>query len=160
MKRCNPSLVVRLGLFLALAPPAAASEITAFVAIAKPDEVWAGGAGAAFSLSFFSIVHFEGELARQPGELEDASMYTLTGSALVAPPIGKLVPYAGLGVGGFRQEVGARSDTGTLHALIAGLKLKLGPIFVVKGEYRRIDLSGEPLLEIEHRFSVGAGLSF
>ena len=149
-----------LSCLLLAARPAAASEITAFVAIAKPDEVWAGGAGGAFSLSLFSIVHFEGELARLPSELEDASMYTLTGSVLVAPPIGRLVPYGGLGVGGFRQELGTRSDTGTLHALIAGLKLKLGPIFVIKGEYRRIDLSGEPLLDIEHRFSVGAGLSF
>ncbi len=142
------------------APPAAASEITAFLAIAKPDEVWAGGFGGAFSLSIFSIVHFEGEFAAMPGELVDSSMYTLTGSVLVAPPLGRLVPYAGLGVGGFRQELGARSDTGTLHALIAGLKLKLGPIFIVKGEYRRIDLSGEPLNLLDHRLSLGAGLSF
>ncbi|HET7291494.1 MAG TPA: hypothetical protein VFM88_03625 [Vicinamibacteria bacterium] len=147
-------------LLLLAAPRATAGEITAFLAVAKPDEVWAGGWGGAFSLSLFSVVHFEGELCRLPGELEGASMYTLTGSVLAAPPLGSLVPYAGLGIGGFRQEFGATSDTGTLHALIAGLKLKLGPIFVVKGEYRRIDLSGEPLLEIEHRFSVGAGLSF
>ncbi len=157
MKRSIPFLVIAVFL---LAPSAAGGELTAFVAIAKPDEVWAGGVGGAFSLSFFSIVHFEGELARLPGEVEDASLYSLTGSALVAPPLGKLVPYAGLGVGVFRQELVAASDTGTLHALIAGLKLKLGPIFIVKGEYRRIDLSGDPLLEIDHRFSVGAGLSF
>lgn len=158
MSRCRAALMAA-GLLLA-ADPAAASEITAFLAIAKPDENWAGGVGGAFSLSFFSIVHFEGELARMPGELVDSSMYTLTGSVLVAPPLGKLVPYAGLGVGGFRQELGTRSDTGTLHVLVAGLKLKLGPIFILKGEYRRIDLSGEPLLLLDHRFSLGAGLSF
>lgn len=158
MTRCR-RVLLSCALLLAT-PPATASEITAFLALAKPDEVWAGGFGGAFSLSFFSIVHFEGEFARMPGELVDASMYTLTGSVLVAPPLGKLVPYAGLGIGGFRQELGAVSDTGTLHALIAGLKLKLGPIFVLKGEYRRIDLSGEPLLLLDHRFSLGAGLSF
>jgi len=147
-------------LFLLAAPRSSASEITAFLAIAKPDEVWAGGVGGAFSISFVSILHFEGELARQPGEVESASMYTLTGSVLVAPPTGRLVPYAGLGIGGFRQELGAVSDTGTLHALVAGLKFKVGPIFLLKGEYRRIDLSGDPLLEVEHRMSVGAGLTF
>jgi hypothetical protein len=152
---------VLLGSALLLsAPVAAASEISAFLAIAKPDEVWAGGVGGAFSFSFFSILHFEAELARQPAEDPDASMYTLTGSVLVALPTGRLVPYAGLGIGGFRQELGALSDTGTLHALVAGLKFKLAPIFLVKAEYRRIDLSGEPLLELEHRLSVGAGLSF
>ena len=138
------------------APDAAASEITAFLSIAKPDEVWAGGLGGAFSLSFFSILHFEAELARQPAEDPDASMYTFTGSVLVAPPLGRLVPYAGLGIGGFRQELGALSDTGTLHALVAGLKFKLAPVFLVKGEYRRIDLSGDPLLPLDHRLEIQA----
>jgi hypothetical protein len=152
---------VLLGLLLvATTGTASASEITAFVSKATPDGVWAAGAGGAVSISFFSILNFEGEIARQSAELEGSKMYSLTGSVLIAPPTGKLVPYAGLGVGAFRQETGARSDNGTLSALIAGLKLKLGPIFVVKGEYRRIGLSGEPLFEIENRFSVGAGLSF
>jgi hypothetical protein len=152
--------VLLASLLVLTAPRAGATEITAFVAIAKPGEIWSTGVGGAFSISLLSILHFEGELARQPGDLEDASMYTLTGSALVAPPIGRLVPYAGLGVGAFRQELGTLSDTGTLHVLIAGLKFKAAPIFLVKAEYRRIDLSGEPLLEIEHRLSIGAGLSF
>lgn len=139
---------------------ARASEITGFVSKASPDAVWAAGFGGAFSISFFSIVHFEGELARQSGELPDHAMYSLTGSALLAPPTGRIVPYAGLGVGVFRQEAGTLSDHGTHSALILGLKVKLGPIFVVKGEYRRLSLSGEPLLEFNNRFSVGAGLSF
>lgn len=155
--------LLRAGLVLLLlsAPlSASASEITAFVSKATPDEVWAAGVGGAVSISFFSVLNFEGEIARQSGELEGSKLYTLTGSVLIAPPTGKLVPYAGLGVGAFRQENGALSDNGTLSALIAGLKLKLGPIFVVKGEYRRLGLSGEPLFGIENRFSVGAGLSF
>lgn len=145
---------------LALAADASASEITAFLAKASPDEVWAAGAGGAFSVSFFSILGFEGEIARQSAELEDHKMYSITGSVLVAPPTGRLVPYAGLGFGAFRQEAGALSDNGTLGALIAGLKLKLGPVFLIKGEYRRISLSGEPLFDMDHRYSVGAGLSF
>jgi hypothetical protein len=31
---------------------------------------------------------------------------------------------------------------------------------VVKGEYRRLSLSGEPLLEMTHRISAGAGIAF
>lgn len=145
---------------LAGAGNASASEITAFLSKATPDEVWAAGVGGAVSISFFSILNFEGEVARQSAEIEGAKLYSLTGSVLIAPPTGKLVPYGGLGIGAFRQEHGNLSDNGTLTALIAGLKLKLGPIFVIKGEYRRLGLSGEPLFEIENRFSVGAGLSF
>lgn len=155
MKRTLLSITLLLA-----AGSARASEITAFVSKATPDANWAAGVGGAFSISFFSIVHFEGELARQSGELPDTSMYSLTGSALLAPPTDKFVPYAGLGVGVFRQKDRTRSDNGTHSALIAGLKLKLGPIFVVKGEYRRFSLSGEPLFKYENRFSVGAGLSF
>jgi hypothetical protein len=139
---------------------AGASEITVFVSKASPDDEWASGFGGAFSISFFSIVHFEGELARQAGELPEQSMYSLTGGVLLAPPTGRIVPYAGIGVGAFRQELGTLSDHGTHSALMLGLKMKLGPIFVVKGEYRRFSLSGVPLLEFNNRFSVGAGLSF
>jgi len=151
--------------WLGAASSASASEITAFISKATPDDVWAAGIGGAFSISFFSILHFEGEVARQSGEFEGSKMYTLTGSVLVAPPTGKVVPYAGLGVGAFRQETGALpdgalNDNGTHSVLVAGLKVKLGAIFVVKGEYRRFGLSGKPLFALENRFSVGAGLSF
>ncbi len=146
--------------WLGAASSASASEITAFISKATPDDVWAAGVGGAVSISFFSMLHFEGEVGRQSGELASFKMYTLTGSVLVAPPTGKLVPYGGLGVGAFRQESGSLSDDGTHTALVLGLKVKLGPIFVVKGEYRRLGLSGEPLFEMQNRFSVGAGLSF
>jgi hypothetical protein len=145
---------------LLAAPAASAGEITAFLSKATPDDVWAAGVGGAVSVSFFSVLSFEGEIARQSAEIEGHKLYSITGSVLVAPPTGRLVPYAGLGFGGFRQETGELSDNGTLSALIAGLKLKLGPVFLIKGEYRRIALSGEPLFEMDSRYSVGAGLSF
>jgi hypothetical protein len=152
----NP--VVCLG-FIALASPAKAGDVTAFVAFASPTETWGQGYGAALSSTWFGVLSFEGEAARIPGERPEDTMTSFTGSALLAPPVGFLVPYGGVGVGLFRQSVGSESDTGVLRCLVLGLKVKAG-LVVVKGEFRRIDLSGEPLLAMDRRFSVGAGISF
>jgi hypothetical protein len=74
--------------------------------------------------------------------------------------VGIFTPYGGVGVGLFRQTLGSLSDTGTLKALVLGVKMKVGPVIVVKGEYRRLSLSGDPLLAMTHRLSAGAGISF
>lgn len=139
--------------------PAAGGDVTAFVAFPSPAESWNRGYGAALSSTWFHVLAFEGEAARIPGELPDATMTSFTGSALIAPPLGFLIPYGGLGAGVFRQTVGPDTDTGTLKCLILGAKLKLG-LLVVKGEYRRLELSGQPLLPMDRRLSVGAGISF
>ena len=139
--------------------PASAAEITAFLSKATPDDDCASGVGGAFSIGLLSIVHFEGEFCRQSMEIEGGQMYTLTGSVLIAPPTGKIVPYGGLGIGGFRQELDERSDTGSLTALVLGLKFKPG-LLVIKAEYRRLGLSGDPFFPMDNRYSVGAGLAF
>jgi hypothetical protein len=139
--------------------PAEAGDVTAFVTLPNPSEVWDRGYGAALSTTWFQAVALEGEAARIPGDLGDSSMSSFTGSALLAPPLGPLVPYGGIGIGFFRQSVGTRSDTGVLRCFVVGLKLKAG-LLVVKGEYRRINLSGEPLLPMDNRVSFGAGISF
>lgn len=141
------------------ARPAAAGDVTAFVTVPSPTEVWDRGYGAALTTTWFQAIALEGEAARVPGDLGDSSMSSFTGSALLAPPLGPLVPYGGIGIGFFRQSVGADSDTGVVRCFVAGLKLKLG-LAVVKGEYRRISLSGEPLLPMDRRISFGAGISF
>ena len=138
---------------------AEAGDVTAFVTIPSPSNVWNRGYGAALTTTWFTAIALEGEAARIPGDLGDSSMSSFTGSALLAPPLGPLVPYGGIGIGFFRQTVGPDSDTGTVRCFVAGLKLKLG-LAVVKGEYRRISLSGEPLLPMDRRFSFGAGISF
>jgi hypothetical protein len=158
MLRKRAGVVLLVGLWAAI-PSAEALELSGFLASASPGETWARGYGGALGSTWFKVVTFEGEVARQGGEAADSSMTSFTGSALLAPPIGRLVPYGGLGVGLFRQALGSRTDTGTLHALILGAKLKLG-LLVLKAEYRRIDVSGDPLLEINHRLSAGAGVSF
>jgi len=144
---------------MALPGLARAGDITAFVTLPAPTENWSRGYGATLSSTWFQVVNLEAEAARLPGERTDGAMTTFTGSALLAPPIGVLTPYGGLGVGLFRQTLGSVSDTGTLRAFILGAKVKLG-LVVIKGEYRRITLSGTPLLDMTARISAGAGISF
>jgi hypothetical protein len=87
-------------------------------------------------------------------------MTSFTGSALLSPPTGDVTVYGGLGVGYYRQSLGGIDDSGFLTAFILGAKAKLGGVLVVKGEYRRLKLSGDPLADMDSRFSAGAGISF
>lgn len=153
------SLGLGLGVLLAAAP-SRAGDVTAFVAIPSPTDRWNHGFGAALSSTWFNMVSFEGEAARIPGETMDTGMSSFTASALLSPPVGALTPYGGVGVGLFRQTVGPDSDIGRLKAWIVGAKVKLGGLVVLKAEYRRLDLSGTPLLDMDSRISAGAGLSF
>jgi len=149
-----------LGLLATLPAPARAGDVTAFVAIPSPAENWEHGFGAALSSTWFNVVTFEGEAARIPGETTDTGMSSFTASALLSPPVGALTPYGGVGVGLFRQNVGSDSDIGRLKAWIVGAKVKLGGLVVLKAEYRRLDLSGTPLLQMDSRISAGAGIAF
>jgi hypothetical protein len=165
--RPSPALgrgaVALLGLFLALAVAptgATAGDVTAFVTLPSPREEWGRGYGAALTSTWFQVLHFEGEAARLQGELPDTSMTTFTGSALLGPKVGVLTPYGGVGVGLFRQTVASESDLGTLRALIFGAKVRLGPLVIVKGEYRRLSLSGTPLVPLTSRVAAGVGISF
>jgi len=152
---------IALILMISMAVPGLvrAGDITAFVALPAPTDTWGRGYGATLSSTWFQAVSLEGEAARLPGERTDAAMTSFTAAALLAPPIGVLTPYGGVGVGLFRQTLGPESDTGTLKAFILGAKVKLG-LVVLKGEYRRITLSGTPLLNMTARISAGAGISF
>jgi len=137
-----------------------AGDVTAFVALSHPAENWSRGYGAALASTWFTALRLEAEAARIPGDSPGITMTSFTGSAMLAPPIGLLTPYGGVGVGVFRQSLLDGSDLGTLKCLVLGAKLKLGPILVVKGEYRSIRLSGTPRLAMDERISAGAGISF
>src|SRR5438093_1665164 len=148
-----------VSLFLLTVGPAAAAgagDATLFAAWPSPSDTWARGYGATLSSTWFQVVNLEAEAARIPAQTLDGNMTTFTGSALLAPPIGFLIPYGGVGVGLFRQTSGSDSDTGTLKAYILGAKIKVG-LVVLKGEYRKIRLSGTPLLPMTARLSAGAG---
>jgi hypothetical protein len=138
---------------------ASAGDVTAFVTFPSPSEQWNRGYGAALSTTWFQAISLEGEAARIPGALGDSNMTSFTGSALLAPPLGPLVPYGGFGVGLYQQTIGDDSDTGVVRCFVLGVKLKVG-LAVVKGEYRRITLPDDALIEMDRRYSFGAGLSF
>jgi hypothetical protein len=154
-----PSLAAILLPVLFAAAPARAGDISVFMSRGNPSEAWRTGYGAALTSTWFRVLSFEGEAARLPGELPDETMTSFTGSAFIAPPLGKLIPYGGVGLGLFRQSRGERSDTGVLRTFALGVKLQLG-LLLVRGEYRRMNLSGEPLIEIDSRVSAGVGIAF
>jgi hypothetical protein len=151
--------LLSLGLLAGFAGSARAGDATVFAAWTSPSDAWSRGYGAALSSTWFQVVSFEAEAARIPGVSSDANMTSFTGSALLAPPVGFITPYGGVGIGLFRQTVGSLTDTGVLRATFLGAKVKLG-LLVVKGEYRRLALSGTPLLPMTRRLSLGAGISF
>jgi hypothetical protein len=146
-------------LFLTYAPSAEALEAVAFLSDARPS-VWGTGIGGTLTTTWFKLLALEGEIARQPGQPVDSSMTSFQASALLAPPLGPLTPFGGFGVGVFRQSRGAARDNGTLKAFVLGVKLKVAGTLVVRGEYRVLSLSGEPLLDMDQRFSAGIGVSF
>ena len=167
MQRASSSgLIGAAGVLLACcvgAPRATAGDLCVFMSTGSPTTEWGRGYGAALSSTWFDVIDFEADAERLTGEplgpWSELGMHSFTASVLLAPPVGRLTPYGGLGLGLFRQTLGSESDTGRLRAFILGVKLRLG-VVVLKVDYRRIDLTGEPLLEIETRLAVGAGISF
>lgn len=164
MKSTLPRALVALATTLLLGagaatPAAHATELSVFVSRASPGDAWKSGVGGTLSTSWFRVINLEAEIARQREELGDGGMTSFTGAALLAPRIGTFRPYAGLGVGVFRQTLGSDSDSGTLRAFIVGLKVEVG-LLLLKGEYRRLDLSGDPLLPLDTRWSAGVGIVF
>jgi hypothetical protein len=161
---CRRALFVALGaaliaLFPTLVPPAEALEAVVFLSDARPS-VWGTGIGGTLTTTWFKLLALEGEIARQPGQPLSSSMTSFQASALLAPPLGPLTPFGGFAVGVFRQSRGAGRDNGTLKAFVLGVKLKVAGTLVIRGEYRAISLSGEPLLDMDQRFSAGIGVSF
>jgi hypothetical protein len=138
--------------------PAAAGDLTAFATFPSPDETWDRGLGAAFATTWFGLAQTEVEVARIPGG-NDASTSTVTASAFLAPKFGLIRPYGGFGVGLFRQTIGGSNDHGTVRTAALGAKLTFA-LVCVRVEVRQLNMSGDPLLPVERRISVGAGLSF
>ncbi len=156
MKTGRVLLALSLGMAAARAH---AGDVTIFAARPTPGENWGTAYGAALSSTWFKVINLEAEAARHPGQVPEEIMTTFTGSAFLAFPIGRLVPYGGPGIGFFRQSRNERSDTGWVKSFAVGAKLKLG-VVLLRGEWRRINLSGVPLLEIDSRTAVGVGIDF
>jgi hypothetical protein len=138
---------------------ARALDAIVFASTASPSDLWGSGLGASLSSTLFHLVMLDAELARQGYETADGRLLSFSVAAALAPSFGRLTVYAGFGVGVQRQTVGEFSDNGSLSSLLAGVKLRLG-LIVLRGEYRTFDLSGTPIIPLDHRIYVGAGISF
>ncbi len=144
-----------------LAPtPAAAGDVTVFVAACGPVDLWDTGYGAALSFSFFRYISLEGEVVRLPAHQADSVMTSFMGSAALSLPIRSVTLYGGLGWGFFQQEVAGETDLGGLKGLVLGVKIRIADLIVIRGDYRKFDLGGTPPIEANQRVSIGAGLAF
>lgn len=157
-RRALPFLLA-LPVLAAAAPGATAGDVTVFMTFPSPSDAWTRGYGAALTSTWFGTIGLEAEAARMPLESADGTMTSFTGSVLLAPPLGALIPYGGVGIGVYRQSVSDLGETSTLRTFVLGAKVKLG-LLVVKGDYRSLRLSGDPLMPMDRRLSIGAGITF
>jgi Outer membrane protein beta-barrel domain len=151
--------VAPLALVALCAGPARAADLTLLVARAWPGDTWSTGFGAALGTRWFHVLMLEGEAARHSGDDVKPSMTSFTGTAALAPSFGHLVPYAGVGIGVYRQSRAAISQTDVLHSFAVGVKLELG-LVVLRAEYRSLHLPQDALFPMDKRVSLGAGISF
>jgi hypothetical protein len=151
---------VVLGAFFSFPQAAGAGDVTVFTARSLPSDQWGGGYGAALSSTWFRFATFEAEVARTTGDAPDSGMTSFTGSALLSVPLAFVTPYGGVGVGLFRQTTGADSDVGNLKAFILGAKVRIGGVLVIRGDYRKLSLSGPPIIPMDQRLAAGVGITF
>lgn len=159
MRRLAAIPLLFLGLS-ALPRTSTAAEIAVFVSGARQGADWGAGAGGSFTFVLLNLVGLEVEGARQKGDNPDSSMFSISGRAFLGPTIGRLVPYAGLSVGVYRQSLRTQDDWGTASGAFLGLKLKLPLGVIAKAEYQRVSLPDAALIPMDARYYVGAGLSF
>lgn len=141
-------------------PRLEAGDLTVFAAQGSPEGLWQPGFGATIGAGILGLGAVEAEAARFSAEVEGGDMTTFSVSAMIAPAIGPIVPFAGVGIGVYRQNLGLANTTDMVRSFAAGLKLNIGRVFVIRGEYRRLTLSGPVRIEMESRISVGAGIQF
>jgi hypothetical protein len=149
-----------LGVIPFPAPSSEAAEISAFATGASPGEAWGTGYGGMLTITLFNIVHGDVEGAWQGGDVAETSIVSGAAKAYLGPSIGRLVPYAGLGVGVYRQSLPTMSDQGSYGLLFAGAKLKFPFGLVLRGEYQWLDMPDEVSLAFDNRYLFAAGLSF
>jgi hypothetical protein len=140
--------------------PSQAIEATVFVSGASPSELWGGGFGGALALGLFDVAALELEGTKQSLEGGGSGIVTLSGRAMLAPPIGRIVPYMGLSAGGRRESAFSQSDWGTMTGVFVGVKLKVTLGLRLRAEYQWIHLPEDALIPLDKRYSAGIGLAF
>jgi opacity protein-like surface antigen len=155
-----PVVLVLVALATLPALPASGAELTAFAMGGKPGEVWGTGYGGMLTITLFTFANGELEGAWQGSVLPETSIVSGSAKAYLGIPLGPVVPYAGVGVGVYRESLPTRSDQGTSGMVFAGAKLKFPFGLVVRGEYQWLDMPDEVLQPLDNRYLIAAGLSF
>lgn len=159
MKR-SERLGVCAALLLALfATPSRAGEIGAFLTLPTPTKDWKTGFGFHAALISLPFLQAGGEFARMSGEDPLVSIGTYTAQVEVNPPSLKISPFAGLGVGAYRQKFGSDSDWGSVIAIFGGVRVPIG-VARLRAEFRKTSLSGNPRVNVDKRFSLGVSFKF
>ena len=137
-----------------------AAELAAFAAGADPGTTWKRGYGGMLTITLFNIVGGELEGAWHGSEFPETSIVSGAAKAYLGPSIGRFVPFAGVGVGAYRESLPTKSDQGTYGLVFAGAKLKFPFGLVIRGEYQWLDLPDDVLLKLDNRYLFALGLSF
>ena len=156
----NCGRLARLGAALMfMAGSSQAGEIGAFMTLPTPTADWKTSFGFHAAVISLPFLQAGGEFARMKGEDPLVSIETYTAQAELNPPSLKVSPFIGLGVGAYRQKFGAQSDWGSLNSIFGGLRVPIGAASL-RGEFRKIGLSGAPRVNVDKRFSLGLSLRF
>jgi hypothetical protein len=137
-----------------------AGEITVFASGDAPRSDWNYGQGAVLSMGLAKVLLLEVEGARSLSESGTTRMTYFTFGAALKLPKNKISPFAGLGVGVYYQSQTAGWRLNAFDSVFVGLKTRIEDLIVVRAEYRRFTLRGNPFLPLGERFSIGAGVSF
>ena len=142
-----------------IATPSQGGELGAFLTLPTPTKDWKTGLG--FHGAFISLPFLQagGEFARMKGEDPLNSVETYTAQVEFNPPSVKVSPFAGVGVGVYRQKSGSSSDWGGLSAIFGGVRVPMGAA-KLRAELRKISLSGTPRPNVNIRFSLGISFRF
>ncbi len=159
--RVVPIALALLLAFLVPATPAQAAEIAVQVGTASPTANWGTSWVGSLTISLFSIVHgeIEGSYIGPDGET-GPSLYTAAAKAYLGPTIGRFVPYGGIGVGVYHENMPVDDDEGTTGLVFAGVKLKFPMGLVLRGEYQWVDMPDAAPVKLDSRYFFGVGLSF
>jgi len=149
-----------VGLALSLTQRADAGEFTVLWAANQPRADWGSSLGATLSFGLAPVVDLEMEGVRGSSSAGDTRMSYFTGAAALRLPIRGLTPFAGVGAGVFHQSRDEDWQVGALWATFAGLKVRLAGLITLRGEYRRLNLTNTPFVDLQSRVSVAAGIAF
>jgi opacity protein-like surface antigen len=147
---------------LAAAPSRAWADLTAFVGV-NPTPSNRTAAGLAVGIGVLVVgVEFEYANSREDLDALAPSLQTGMVNLLVQTP----VPLAGMqfygtvGGGGYKEQLGDRSETHFGTNLGGGVKITLAGPLRLRLDYRIFRLQGEPLESRPQRFYAGVNLTF